>query len=358
MAQKVDWSRAESLSIEPPLPISEVHVRPAPVASADLKKAVVFGYGHYAKTNILPNVRSSIWIGAVHEVDPTQIPSDRAGIPVWDTSPQPRRDEGYDVYLIASYHHTHAPLAIEALRRGAYAVVEKPIAVDHDQLDALISAVETAKRGYFGCFHKRYSPLNDLALHDLRQPPGAPIDYHCVVYEVPLPDLHWYRWPNSKSRLVSNGCHWIDHFLYMNGFAEVSTFTLERSPSDVLNCSVTLENGAYFTMVLTDKGGERIGLQDYVEMRSDDVTVKVVNNAIYLAEDRDRIVRRKRINKILPYKHMYRMIARRIANDEGGDTVQSICVSTRLVLDLEDELTRLGAEFFPTPEPDGSIGPT
>ncbi|MBW2229527.1 MAG: Gfo/Idh/MocA family oxidoreductase [Deltaproteobacteria bacterium] len=350
LAQKIDWTNAECRSIDPPSPIAEVHARPTPVAPAGLKKAVLFGYGHYAKTNILPNVRSSIWVDTVHEVDPAQIPSDRGGIPLWDTAPSPRRGETYDVYLIASYHHTHAPLAIEALRRGAYAVVEKPIAVDHAQLDALIDAVQSADRGYFGCFHKRYSALNDFALNDLRQPPGGAIDYHCIVYEVPLPDLHWYRWPNSKSRLVSNGCHWIDHFLYMNGFSEVASYRLERSPSDVVNCSITLENGAYFTMVLTDKGGERIGLQDYVEMRSGDVTVKIVNNASYVAEDCDRVIRRRRINKILPYKQMYRTIAHRIANDEGGDTVQSIQVSTKLVLDLEDELKRLSAEFWPLEE--------
>lgn len=354
MAQKIDWSQASRLDVAPPSEIAETSVGAVPLHRREQKRAVLFGYGHYAKTNILPNVGSHLFVEAVHEVDPTQIPADRAGVPVWDTAPAPRRDADYDVFLIAGYHHTHAPLAVEALRRGAYAVAEKPVAVDHAQLDALLEAVDGHERGYFACFHKRYSPLNDVALYDLRQAPGAPIDYHCIVYEVPLPDLHWYRWPNSKSRLVSNGCHWLDHFLYVNGFSEVASFKLDRSPTDVLNCSVTLQNGAYFSMVLTDKGSERIGLQEYVELRAGEVTVKIVNNANYLSEDRDRVVRRMRINKMLPYKQMYQTIAHRIAKDEGGDTHDSIRVSTRLVLDLEDELDRLTAEQGATPR---RIGP-
>lgn len=347
LTRSIDWTPADRLPVDPPSPVADVSSSPAPQAPADLKQAVLFGYGHYAKTNILPHVRNRIRVDAIHEVDPTQIPSDRAGVRVWDTSPTPRRDEAHDVYLIAGYHHTHAPLAIEALRRGAYAVVEKPLAVDHAQLDDLLAAVESASRGYFGCFHKRFTPLNDLALADLQVRPGEPVDYHCIVYEVPLPELHWYRWPNSKSRLVSNGCHWIDHFLWVNGFPEVASFSVDGGPSDVVNCSVTLENGAYFTMVLTDKGSERIGVQDYVEMRSDDLTVRIVNNTKYQAEDRHRVIRRKRINKLLPYQRMYRTIADRIARDEGGDSPRSIRVSTRLVLDLEQELMRLRAGSAP-----------
>jgi predicted dehydrogenase len=196
--------------------------------------------------------------------------------------------------------------------------------------------------------------MNDYAIRDLRQPVEAPIDYHCIIYEVPLPDLHWYRWPNSKSRLVSNGCHWIDHFLYLNGFEEVRSMELGQSPSGTINCAVILENGAYFTMALTDKGSERIGLQEYVELRAGQITVRMINNASYLAENRTRVLRKLHFNKMATYKLMYKKIAERIARGEEGDTAQSVRVSTQLILDLEDrlqlfndmegELSRLAAE--------------
>ncbi len=343
LLRKVDWSAARQLGVDPPTETREVAASPASGRSAAApakrkKRGVLFGYGHYAKTNILPNIRRHIEVAAIHEVDPTQTPEISRQNLRWDTAPMPREDADYEVYLIAGYHHTHAPLAIAALERGAYAVSEKPIAVDEQQLEALLVAMENGKGGYFGCFHKRYTQMNEYAIQDLRQPVEAPIDYHCIVYEVPLPDLHWYRWPNSKSRLVSNGCHWIDHFLYLNGFEEVESMELGQSPSGTINCAVCLENGAYFTMALTDKGSERIGLQEYVELRAGQVTVRMINNASYVAEDRARIIRKQWFNKMATYKSMYKTIAERIARGEEGDTAQSVRVSTQLILDLEDRL--------------------
>jgi predicted dehydrogenase len=359
LVRKVDWSSARELGVDPASETREVAAFAASTPRAGTratrkKRGVLFGYGHYAKTNILPNIHRHIEVAAIHEVDPTQTPEVSQRELRWDTAPVPRDDADYDVYLIAGYHNTHAPLAVAALERGAYAVSEKPIAVDEEQLDALLAAMEKSKGGYFGCFHKRYTQMNDYAITDLRQPVEAPIDYHCIVYEVPLPDLHWYRWPSSKSRLVSNGFHWIDHFLYLNGFEEVRSMELGQSPSGTINCAVTLENGAYFTMALTDKGSERIGLQEYVELRAGQVTVRMINNADYLAENRTRVLRKLRFNKMATYKLMYKTIAKRIAGGEEGDTAQSVRVSTRLILDLEDrlqlfcdmegELDRLAAE--------------
>jgi predicted dehydrogenase len=341
--EKIDWTSGRAL---PTVPRSEIRAAADSSAGArrtgsDLarKRGVLFGYGHYAKTNILPNVRHRIDVEKIHEVDPTQIPKDRSDV-AWDTAPMPSESDDFDVFLIAGYHHTHAPLSVAALKCGAYAVAEKPLAVDRGQLMSLLEAMEGCRGGYFGCFHKRYSPLNDFAIEDLRQSPEEPIDYHCIVFEVPLPDLHWYHWPHSKSRLVSNGCHWIDHFLYLNGYKEVDSYELGCSPSGTIQCSATLRNGAYFTMTLTDKGSERIGLQEYVELRSGQVTVKITNNSRYESENRTRVLRRIRIGKIRTYKLMYATIAERIARGEGGDSLQSVRVSTQLMLDLEDALNQ------------------
>jgi hypothetical protein len=128
---------------------------------------------------------------------------------------------------------------------------------------------------------------------------------------------------------------------------------LGQGPSGTIHCAVTLQNDAYFTMTLTDTGSERIGLQEYVELRAGQVTVRMINNANYLAENRTRVLRRFSVNKMVTYKLMYKVIAERISRGEEGDTAQSVRVSTQLILDLEDrlrlvrklekELSRLGA---------------
>ncbi|HQG29339.1 MAG TPA: oxidoreductase, partial [Candidatus Ozemobacteraceae bacterium] len=265
---------------------------------------IVYGYGNYAKTFLIPNASPFIEIRKIHEIDPTQIPLEERGW-AWDTSPLPRPDERADVFFGAGYHHTHVPVALAALRQGAYAVVEKPVAVDDRQLGELLEALKTAGPKLFSCYHKRYIPFNTYAVEDLGIRPGAPVSYSCIVYEVPLPTLHWYRWPNAKSRLVSNGCHWIDHFLFLNGFPEVRSFDLAIAPDGTLNVSVTAANGAFFTMVLTDRGSERVGLRDYIELRTADSTVRMTDGSTYVAEGPDRVIRRASINKLFSYQNMY-----------------------------------------------------
>lgn len=339
-----------SLSLGTAAPVRERSVPVALTPATDRPRGVLLGYGNFAKTVVLPNIHPYIDVTCVHEVDPLQIP--HADDPVaWDTSPVLRSDESYDAVLIAGYHHTHAPLAVEALRRGCYAVVEKPLVTDAEQLEELLSEVQKVTK-LFGCFQRRYLPFNDLARADMELRPGEPVSYHAIVYEVPLPELHWYRWPNSQSRLVSNGCHWIDHFLFLNDYADVSSYDLVVARDGTVNCSAELENGAFFTMVLTDQGSERIGVQDHVELRARDVTVKMVNASEYVAESADRILRRKRINKMMTYRTMYRKIGQRVAAGLPGDSPKSLEVGSRLMLAFERRLHELlrpaASELAPT----------
>jgi len=302
------------------------------------KQGVLFGYGNYAKVIVLPNIAPYVEIACVHEIDPLQIPLRVNDGIKWDTADDLRSEEQYDAYFLAGFHHSHALLAVKALRSGGCAVVEKPLAVDSTQLSDLLDAMTQSSGALYACFHKRYQSLNQYAYSDLRLGPGDPVSYHCIVYEVPLPLRHWYRWPNSKSRLVSNGCHWIDHFLFLNSYCEVLRTDVFIARDGTINCSMELKNGAMFTMVLTDHGSERIGVQDYIELRANGVTVRMRNGALYESESGDRVLRTLTINKMESYGRMYRSIGEKIAQGLPGDTIDSVRVSTGAVLQLEHQL--------------------
>ncbi len=324
---------------------SSVHER-SEKASSNLPgmRAALFGYGNFAKTMVLPHLPTGIRLACVHEIDPTQIPTGTLAVkvaPVWDSSPSIRQDERYDMYLIAGFHHTHAPIACQGLAQGAAVMVEKPMAVTYEQLERLLFQLRNGNGKLFACFQRRYSSFNALVWEDLGITKGEPISYHAVVYETPMPTRHWYNWPNSMSRLVSDSCHWLDHFLYLNDFSKPSKHSLHITSDGSFNCSVELENGAFFTIVLTEWGSSRLGTQDYVELRHGDRTVKIVSNSQYFAESSTRILRRRRKSKVVSYASMYRTIGERILRGEDGDSMLSVDVSTRLMLDLENEFLML-----------------
>ncbi len=342
--RRSDWSEATPLPAEISEPATTRSVARRSARRDGRGRAILFGYGNYAKTTVLPHVSPFLRVDRVHEIDPTQMCFRASEVETWDSSPEAGPEDQADAFLIASYHHTHASLACQALRRGAVAVVEKPFATHRSQLRELVRTMQETEGRVFGCFQRRYHPFNEMALDDLGVERGEAVNYHCIVYEVPLPELHWYRWPNSRTRLVSNGCHWIDHFLFLNDYSDVASYDLSSAPDGTTNCSVALENGAYFTMVLTDHGSDRIGVQDHVELRANGVTAKLVNNTHYESENTQKILRRKTVNKIDAYRLMYRSIAQRIADGSPGDSLRSVQLGTSLMLDLEQRLAGGGLE--------------
>lgn len=302
--------------------------------SGNVKYATLFGYGNYAKSVILANLPDSLVVTRIHELDPIQIPHRERHV-TWDTSPGPRTNDANRVFFTAGYHHTHTDQAVICLRSGGDAVIEKPLVVNEQQLSDLLDGLQASRGRAFACFQKRYSIFNQHAREDLEVAEGEPVSYHCIVYEVPLPPLHWYRWPSSRSRLISNGCHWIDHALYLNGFPAFETISVFQSSSSEINVSVEFSNGAFFTMILTDKGSSRIGMQDYVELRANGKTVKIANSTSYQSESSDRIIRKCRANKMKSYANMYRTIGQRILGDGPGDSLESVVSSCKLTLELD-----------------------
>jgi predicted dehydrogenase len=292
-------------------------------ADTSIKTGILLGLGNYAKTIILPNISGKIRIQKIHEIDPIQLIGVK-GIYSADSSPIQSKLENFDVYFIASYHHTHVDIAKEALRSGSYAVIEKPLCISMDDFREFSKIAENYSQKYFLCFERRYSIFNEFIKPDLSNS-GEPFSYDCIVFESPLELYHWYRWPNSGSRILSNGCHWIDHFMYLNGYKNVSNYTIRRSGSnDSFWVFMEMENGDTFSMSLRDRGSNRLGVRDYIEIKQGNKTHRIIDSQKYIAENNTKVTKRVKIRKIDNYQRMYRSISEKIANDEAGDSLASL----------------------------------
>lgn len=319
-----------------PPPVSE-RVGMAPKRKSE-KSAVIFGLGNYAKTQIVPIVGRELDLACIHEIDPDQFAAISGQNLSMDSSPVPREGEGYDAWFIAGYHHTHAPLAVEALKRGAYAVVEKPLATTPKQFDELTRTLASALAPrLFSCFQKRYSELHEWAREDLACGSGESVDMYASVYEIPLPRGHWYNWSVSGSRMISNGCHWLDYFMFVNGYAEVEEADVASMRNSDLLATVCLKNGARLVLSLTDTGSARLGVRELIELRHGITTVRIADARRYESENTSRVLRRRSVNPVRAYEHMYKEICRRIKSDGPADSPESLR-STKLMLRLERQL--------------------
>ena len=299
----------------------------------------VFGYGNYAKTILIPELGSKIPLRCVHEIDPWQIGRHQNQSWSWDTSPNLRPDEHPDVVAVAGFHHMHVDVAVEAIKQGARAVIiEKPIATTANDLEKLSKAIAEHDTSTFVAFQRRYSPFNKFIWQDLGLQPGEPVSCFASAYEVPLPPRHWYGWPNSGSPIISNGCHWIDHFLYLNSFCPVRQLDADRLGNSSIVVRIVLDNDAALLLSLTHEGSPRLGVRDHCEFRGGSSTAKVVDSEFYISESRRGVTRKLKTHRLQAHRQMYRSIAAALMSGRDGDSMHSIWHSANTVLAAEADL--------------------
>ncbi|MCX7121864.1 MAG: Gfo/Idh/MocA family oxidoreductase [Gammaproteobacteria bacterium] len=319
--------------------ISEIKVAKK-TGISNQKNAALFGYGNYAKTMLLPNLNQKIKVTYIHEIDSTQILPIKNNIN-YDTSPNPRAHLKHDVYFVAGYHHTHTEIAIAGLVSGTDVVVEKPLMTTKHDLDKLIIAMKNSPSNFYACFQRRYHRFNDYFFRDFNLKLGDPISYYAIIYEETLPKLHWYRWPNSRTAIISNGCHWIDHFLHLNNFSPVFSSSALQSRQGEIIILVELENGAALSLTLSHLGSARIGMQEYIELRCGQNTAKITNGKHYQSESNARVVRRTTVHKYESYRKMYHSISNHIVDKNAPpchDGWEKVYAASSLILSLDEML--------------------
>ena len=169
-------------------------------------------------------------------------------------------DEETDMVVVASYHGSHAPLAVRALEAGKHTYVEKPPAVTHQQLDQLVDAARRSPGFLYVGYNRRFAPATRILEEQLATTDG-PMSMSTIVHGIPLPDNHWYFWPSNGNRIISNTCHFIDYALQLAGGAR--PVRISATPSEVgradRNVAVTIsfDDGSLATIVYTDRGSDR-----------------------------------------------------------------------------------------------------
>ena len=86
---------------------------------------------------------------------------------------------GLDVVVVATPHPSHPALTIAALETGAHVLVEKPLAVQVREADAMIAAADDAGRLLGVCFQQRFRPVIAAARAADRPPAGSASSSAC-----------------------------------------------------------------------------------------------------------------------------------------------------------------------------------
>lgn len=170
-------------------------------------------------------------------------------------------DSAIDLVLISTRHDTHAGLALRALEAGKSVFVEKPLALNAEELDA-IRAFYDGRDGplLMTGFNRRFSPAA-VRLRELLAGRTAPLLATYRVNAGYVPPDSWVHGPEGGGRNIGEACHMYDLFLFLTGSTPVAVSATSIDPSsgawranDNFVATVRLEDGSVCTLAYTALG--------------------------------------------------------------------------------------------------------
>lgn len=170
------------------------------------------------------------------------------------------KDDKIDAVIIATRHDTHARFSADALRAGKHVFVEKPLALNDDQLRSVLDAANDANRILMPGFNRRFSALSK-AVHDVFANRKGPVEINCRVNAGVLKSDSWYQDADEGGwRIVSEGCHWVDLIQYLAGYpvervyAEMAGGSVPGMQNDNIQISMRLTDGSIATLMYVANG--------------------------------------------------------------------------------------------------------
>lgn len=179
-----------------------------------------------------------------------------------------------DVVVVCTPHPSHPPLTIAALEAGAHVLVEKPIAVETNDADAMIAAAERAGKLLAVSFQQRFRPVIVRAHELIAAGDLGPLVRVTVVDPLYRPEVYYgtagWRgtWAGEGGGVLMNQSpHTLDLLCHLTGLpARVWGVARRRSqPMEAEDTAAALleyENGALgsFAVSTTEPGVQRIEL--------------------------------------------------------------------------------------------------
>ena len=222
------------------------------------------GAGNFARTILLPEVKAApdahlhtivTQHGASAKHGQETFGFDHAG-----TDPAAIFDNpAINAVMISTRHDSHAALTAQALAAGKHVLVEKPLALDLDSLNTVVTAREENDGAFFQVgFNRRFAPAA-IRLRDGLAGQSGPKIIQIRINAGTMEAGHWVHQVNEGGgRLLGEACHFIDlaRFLVAEPIAVVSAEAAQVTDGACDDATIALRfaDGSIANIVYTARG--------------------------------------------------------------------------------------------------------
>ncbi|MEN8183772.1 MAG: bi-domain-containing oxidoreductase, partial [Myxococcota bacterium] len=201
------------------------HVELSSVSDGPVKDSVgvaFIGAGNYAKGVLLPALGAQPQARRVSLVTATgasaRRTSEKFGFGACGTDPEVAfGDPQVDLIFVATRHDSHADLASRAIRAGKGVWLEKPVALDAEELEQVAAAV-SEENGFLAVGYNRRFSSHARAVRAAFDQRLGPLAIHYAVSAGPPPAGTWITDPREGGgRVIGEVCHFVDLCSYLVG---------------------------------------------------------------------------------------------------------------------------------------------
>jgi predicted dehydrogenase len=213
----------------------------------------LIGAGGYAKAMLLPNFKAA---GAEFQSIATasgvtaRAVGDQHGFRFCvSTAEEVIDDDQANLIVIATRHDMHAKLAQRGLERGRHVFVEKPLALNDEELEQVLTAAEQSEGRLMVGFNRRFSPFARAAREHFIDR-ASPLSISYRVNGGRIPRAHWAHDPKiGGGRIIGEVCHFIDfiHFITGSLTTRVYAEAISSTNQEIIN-----DDSVFITLRLAD----------------------------------------------------------------------------------------------------------
>jgi predicted dehydrogenase/threonine dehydrogenase-like Zn-dependent dehydrogenase len=202
-------------------------------------------------------------------------------------------DPDIDVIMIATRHNLHARMIIDALNADKQVFVEKPLAMNNEELNEIAEVYGRAGRQLMVGFNRRFAPLTTLAKSIIGSHSDMVIN--CRVNAGYVPAESWvHDAQEGGGRVIGEVCHFVDLIQYLSGsiVARLTAEGTDKNGQDNLVITLKMANGSVATILYASQG-DRLLPRERIEVFSGKA-VCVIDNFKSLFSAKDGKVERKK----------------------------------------------------------------
>ena len=304
------------------------------------------GAGSFAQSYLIPNVKelgSMDTVVTLNGMDAKNV-AQKFGIGNASTDPAAIIDnEDINTVFIATQHDTHAKYTMDCLKSKKAVFVEKPLAMDMDELQEVMKVYHEAEApAVMVGFNRRFADISVQAKEAFNNV-GEPLVMNFRVNGGFIPKDHWSQTKAGGGRIVGEICHFIDLMQFfadsepVKVFAEcIDTDSDKIKNDDNLAITVKFSDGSVGNLVYTANGDKGLPKERFEIFGGESVfVIDDFNSGSVYRDNREKKI------KTSGKGHKQEVIAFIGALEKGDPvpiTFRSICLTTLTTFKIQESL--------------------